>query len=216
MTWVLFMAACAAVALGASYYRDDRVRKRRLRAAHPWPIAELPEDTLGRVIGRAKLLEETLTAPLTGRECVYYNVRVSEGEQPGTTVIDDHRGVPFVLEDSTGRAIVDPTGAETVVVCDSTTTSGVLNPPDERLSTYLATFGQRPTGFMFNRALRYEESIIEIGELVSVLGAGIREPDPEAPPTSAYRGGQPTRLRLTSSARYPLLISDDPSTTSPS
>jgi hypothetical protein len=62
------------------------------------------------------------------------------------------------------------------------------------------------------KRLRYREAIVAIGEIISVLGSGTREPDPQAAPAD-YRGGQPTLIRLTSSPRYPLVISDDPSTT---
>lgn len=59
-------------------------------------------------------------------------------------------------------------------------------------------------------ALHYREAVIEIGETVSVLGSGTREPDPDAPPSAAYRDGSRTRLRLTSSKQHPLCITDDP------
>ena len=58
-----------------------------------------------------------------------------------------------------------------------------------------------------------EESPDPAGYEAVVLGSGVREPDPNAPPEAAYRGAPPTRLRLTSSAKFPLVISDDPSTT---
>lgn len=66
---------------------------------------------------------------------------------------------------------------------------------------------------MFNKGLRYKEAMIEVNETVAVLGQGIREPDPEMALAQDYRTGPPTRLRLTSSPRFPLVISDNPSTT---
>ena len=66
---------------------------------------------------------------------------------------------------------------------------------------------------MFNKAIQYLEAVIHVGETVAILGSAVREPDPDAPPGDGYREGPPTRLRFTSSARYPLRISDDTTTT---
>src|SRR5690242_17954653 len=67
-----------------------------------------------------------------------------------------------------------------------------------------------------NKKLRYSEAIIGVDEVVAVLGAGVREPDPDAKPDGGYRGELPTRLRLTSSAAHPLVISDSSKTTTAS
>ena len=78
---------------------------------------------------------------------------------------------------------------------------------------FLARHGHAGKRWMFNKNLRYIEAVIEVGETVSVLGSGVREGDPMALPPEGYRSAPPTRLRLTSSPRFPLVISDDPSTT---
>ncbi|MCX5741062.1 MAG: hypothetical protein NT062_01030, partial [Proteobacteria bacterium] len=60
----------------------------------------------------------------------------------------------------------------------------------------------------------YREQTIAVGETIAVLGAAVREPDPDVQPTSVgYREAQPMRLRLASSARMRLRISDSKSTT---
>ena len=78
---------------------------------------------------------------------------------------------------------------------------------------WLKTIQRTGLGTALFESLRYREAMIEVGETVAVLGSGVREPDPNAPPEAAYRGAPPTPLRLTSSPRFPLIISDDPSTT---
>lgn len=65
---------------------------------------------------------------------------------------------------------------------------------------------------VFNKSLSYRESIIHIGEKICVLGSGVREPDPDAPPSMDYRGAMPTRLRLTNARDHKLVISDVDST----
>jgi hypothetical protein len=60
-----------------------------------------------------------LTAPVTGDPCYYYRVRAwqwveseSGKEHAWKSVLDESLYVPFFLEDSTGRVLVDPDGAD--------------------------------------------------------------------------------------------------------
>jgi hypothetical protein len=59
-----------------------------------------------------------------------------------------------------------------------------------------------------DRNLRYREAIIEVGETIAVVGSGVREPDRDAMPEGAYRDAQRTCLRMTSSRKQPMIISD--------
>jgi len=188
--------------------------KRALRKAARWPIAELPENTHGRIVGRARAVEKTLTSPLTGRTCVYYVVQVNKGDGKAKEMLfRESKGVPFMIEDDTGRALVDPSDSQITLEFDRATASGYFDPATPVEQALLERYGIASKGWVFNKVLDYSESVIEIGETVAVLGSGIREPDPDAEPNAAYRGEAPTRLRLTSSARYPLVISDHDITT---
>jgi hypothetical protein len=211
--FVLIFLVIGSIALIGWYFSKGNRLKRRLRAAKPWPIAELPEDTLGKITGQARVLGGTLVGPLTGRTCVFYVATVQERRSSGRstywrTIITETAGVPFMLEDGSGRALVDPTGAEVALDFDGNSSSGTFHDADLRQEAFLAKHGQKSTGWVFNKGLRYREAMIEVGETIAVMGSGVREPDPEAPPEEAYRGAPKTRLRLTSSARYPLVISD--------
>jgi hypothetical protein len=177
--WLFILVLIAVIAICAWYFGAHQRLKRQLKQAKPWSLNELPEDTHGRVIGQARALGEQLQGPLTGRPCVYYIAMVEEQRSTGRsthwrTVAQETRGVPFILEDGTGRAIVDPNGAQVALDFDGNSKSGTFNNADP-----------------------------------------VQEPDPNAAPEAAYRGAPPTRLRLTSSPRFPLIISDDPATTRP-
>jgi len=213
--YLVILLIIGAIALVAWYFSKGARIKRQLRSAKPWPIAELPEDTLGKIAGEARPIGNTLVGPLTGRACVYYLAIVEEHRSTGRssywkTIISESAGVPFMLEDPSGRAIVDPTGAEVALDFDGKSSSGTFHDADPVQEAFLARHGKKSTGWVFNKGLRYREAMIEVGETVAVLGSGVREPDPEAPPEQAYRGEPKTRLRLTSSSRFPLVISDDP------
>jgi len=216
--WLAIILVVVLIAVLSWYFSAGARLKRQLRAAKPWSLAELPEDTHGRVIGQARALGEQLQGPLTGRPCVYYIAMVEEQRSTGRstywrTIASETRGVPFMLEDGTGRAIVDPNGAQVALDFDGNSKSGTFNNADPVQEAFLAKHGQKSEGWVFNKTLRYREAMIEVGETVAVLGSGVREPDPNAQPEAAYRGAPPTRLRLTSSPKFPLMISDDPSTT---
>jgi hypothetical protein len=200
------------------YFSDSQKIRRQLRKMAAKPIGQLRDDELGKVVGRARALEAVLTAPLTGRSCVYFIATDEEHRSTGKThhwktIIKETRGVPFVLEDGSGRAIVDATAARIAIDFDGRSQSGTFDDPTEAERAFLARHGEKGQGWIFNRRLRYREAVIAEGETIAVLGAGTREPDPDAPPSEAYRGDAPTRLRLTSSPRYPLVISDDASLT---
>ncbi len=200
------------VAGGLIWYLGKRqALMRRLKQAKPWSIGELPEDTLGKIVGHARPVAETLTAPISGRSCVFYEVSVVQDHgKSSSTIIHELQGVPFYLEDGTGRAIVDPRGAEVVLEQDFSTSSGTLDDATPVETAFLQRHGKEPKGWVFNKSLRYRESIIGIGESVAVLGAGVREPDPDAPPSQDYRGAMPTRLRLSNAREHKLVISDLP------
>ena len=149
---------------------------------------------------------------------MYYVAIVEEKRSTGRssywkTIITESEGVPFVLEDPTGRAIVDPNNAQVALDFDGKSSSGSFHDATLVQEAFLAKYGKKSSGWVFNKSLRYREAMIEIGETVAVLGSGVREPDPDAPPEDAYRGAPRTQLRLTSSAQFPLVISDDPATT---
>jgi hypothetical protein len=192
--------------------------KRELKSAQRFSLRELPEGTRARIVGEARMFERTLEAPLTGRPCVYFVATIEQHHSTGRssywkTIVRQEAGVPFIVDDSTGHALVDPSAAKVALDVDGRGDSGTFDDPTPREQAFLDRNGQTGRGWMLNKRLRYREAVIEIGETIAVLGEGVREPDPGAAPQAAYRGDAPTRVRMTSSSRFPLLISDNPDTT---
>jgi E3 Ubiquitin ligase len=206
----------------ASYYSAEAKAKRALLAAKIWPIATFPENEVGRIVGQAQPTVAVLHAPMSGRPCVMFRVTVEEYRSSGKsgswyTVITDVQYVPFQVTDSTGRALIDPTSAQLISTVDSKSTSGTFDPASPIEESILARHRVESKGWLFNKSLRYHEAAIEVGETIAILGSALREPDPDAPPSQqsgdVYRGAPVTRLRMTSSAKYPLIISDHPDAT---
>jgi hypothetical protein len=186
--------------------------RRRFRKADAFAIDAMPEDTFGRIVAPAQPLGEALVAPASGRRCVYWVLEVIEylGEDwPSRRLVREQRGVPFLLEENGARAIVEPASAVVSLVFDHENKSSGAADADllqkRVIDTYLAH-----RDWTHTVELVFHEAVVEVGEKIAVLGSGTREPDPDAPPTAAYREGGRTRLRLTSSEKYPVSITDDP------
>jgi hypothetical protein len=212
----LIMAAGFFGLVGAFvYFRPEARARRELRRATLYRIADLPDGVRGRIAGRAYPLMQPIIAPLSGRECVYFIARVEQrtqnddGSDSWGPVVNESRGVPFGIQDSSGRAIIDATDARIALEFDGSSRMRAFGDKTEVERAFLARHGM--VSIMARGDLRYSEAIIGVDEVVAVLGAGVREPDPDASPTGGYRGEMPTRLRLTSSAAHPLVISDAPS-----
>jgi hypothetical protein len=213
--WIVGSAFLAYFCVYA-YMAPKRRITRALRAARLSRLADLPENTVGRVAGVVRTLGEPLTAPLSGRVCVYYVAKVEDNANPRNTLLVEEKGVPFIVEDDSGRAVIDPTNAKVTLVFDheSDTVNSTWTTPEQE--ALLVRYGISSKGFMGAKPMHFSEAIIESGEKVAVLGSGIRDHDHERTMQSGYRDAPPTLLRLTSSARYPLLISDIRETTEPS
>jgi len=204
----------AVVVLVVSYVRNPvRLLRERMIKTERRQIAAVSEGAAARVVGAVRP-GETLTAPLSGRTCVLYEAIVEEQRSNGKTshwhqVIREVRGVPFAIEDGSGHALVDPTHAQLLIEKDSTSRSGSFDDATEVEASFLARHGISSKGWFFNKAMRYREGVLEVGETVAVVGLAVREPDPDgAARMSGYREGPPTRLRLSGSAQAPLAISD--------
>lgn len=184
-----------------------------MKRAPQFSLAEMPENTFGKVVGLARPEQKRLLeAPLSGRLCVYYEAYV-DAMYNGSfvrTLANEQEGLAFIVDDATGRALVDPTVAFMSTGVDYVSLPG-LTDRSEREQSFLRRTGTvvKKLG-MFVDGLRFREAIIEADERIAVFGGGVREPDP-AGRTESYRGqGMPTRLCLSGSDRFPLFISDDP------
>jgi hypothetical protein len=209
---VAFASGVAIVARGVN----------RWRAAAPppvprWPIGRVPEHATCRVIGAVAPTARAVIAPLSGRPCVYYRVRVSElRARPGLAarhhrawvpLVDEQHGVAFVVDDGSGQIRIDPDDAAIelrTASCHDTTGRQLTR--DE--AALLRRHRVSPLdGLGMPRRLRFEQVAIEIGQAVAAVGTCARDP---ATSTTDLWGLRPpsTPLRMTESRISDALISD--------
>jgi hypothetical protein len=83
---------------------------------------------------------------------------------------------------------------------------GYFDSPTDVQQAILVRHGIRAEGVLFTKRARFHEAVVEVGDDVAAIGAGIREPDLTSPRESDYRAAFPTRLYVTNSASAPLSL----------
>src|SRR4051794_18976975 len=107
------------------WWLDKQLRD--IRGTPHYAIADLPEVTVGRIVGVARPLDhKMIEAALSGRLCLAYEARAvcqghyapGGGKAPDLELATEIEGVPFLVEDDTGVAIVDPASARAALCID--------------------------------------------------------------------------------------------------
>lgn len=203
---VVVVAVLLLIRLAARSVSVEQVHAHLLRTARGTTAAALETGATGRLAG-VVTADALLKAPLTGRACVGYVARVEEwsGGRRAHWIerIHEVRGVPFTIDDGTGRALIDPAASTMLLQMDATTRSGRFDDATPVEEAFLARHEVRSTGWFLNRTLRYTEGVIEPGERVAVIGRGEREADVDGP-----HGALATRVRLRGTADEPVLVTD--------
>jgi hypothetical protein len=183
----------------------ERRQRRRLRRVERRGLADLVEGSPLRVIGRARPMGAALEAPMSKRICVCWAIVVYDWHHDNSVrVIHTTQGrAPFLLEDTTLQAVVDPRRAELSAAFDHTTT--LVPRGDAATREKLELIGVADRDWRHTRGLELDEAIIELDEPIAVIGTAMREPDLAAVSSSYRDGERPMRWRL-----EPTTISDDP------
>lgn len=213
--FVLLVLAVIGVIAVVSYLNSDKYKVRKALETTPrTAIRELREGATAKVLGKVVPLgAELLTAPLSGRACVCWEVIVEE--QTGgknkywRERIHELRQRDFLLDDGTGVAHVIARDMKIVATSDSKQSSGFLRDASPALEAFLAAHDMSSQGLLFNKTLRYREGVFEPGEQVAVLGAVTLEDDPSRGPDGSGYRDVPKRPCLSAPAGGELLASDE-------
>jgi hypothetical protein len=190
------------VALVAYFVWSDRasIRSWRIRRQHrrmpPTPIAALADHQVRRIVGHVAGSEQPLTAPLTGRPCVLYQLVIyaDAGRRGWTVRTTDRSRAPFAVSDHGATAIVDPSYSRIAVDFDHHEECNAADGPTVEQTAVLMTHGLPIKGWFLYRKYRFEESVIAIGDPIGVIGASVHAPE----------------LRIAGTARAPLAILGGP------
>jgi hypothetical protein len=181
------------LALGAAAgltYGVVRARN-RLKLIEAAPLCKADQLITGLAKMRGKIValdeEDLLKSPMTKTVCVYYRFIVQEQRtrtvssyQGGRhvtrtetywhTLVDDVQAVPTTVQDKTGEALVDLKAAELTLKAMQATSGTFKNVPASLERTLQRRYGVSGKGFIFNKNMRYTESVIKQGAKVFVVG----------------------------------------------
>lgn len=214
---LLALLAFVVITVLVVYFSRDVRIKRAIRRAPRQDIATFPDGGVGKLVGTVEHGANVLTAPLSGRACVYYLVEVEEYRKHGKsgrwyTIIREVEASAFYLRDATGRALIHAAGAEVAVIKDNHSRSGTFDDATPAEEAFLQRHNRQSKGWFFNKSLRYKEGVLEQGETVAVFGGGTWRINPDPAAGGSYRE-MAKELVVRAGPSAPLLISDDPSTT---
>jgi len=206
----------AAVYAGVRWYfgREQRL-KRRIKELPLSSIGDTPERQDVRVSGRLAYLGDRapLVAPVSRRPCAAWRIVVRERRGSGknkrwVTVVEESDSRDFVLEDESGRAIVEGTLVELALEFDGKGGTGLFSGSNPYLEEFLHARGIATRGIVFDKALQFREGALEAGESVTVAGSGIWENDPSQRGKGYRDVGKLLRVGAMSDGN--LLATDDP------
>lgn len=167
-----------------SFFSNEPPLARRLRTQTIHSIDSFPDTVVGRIVGVAGYLEEqTLIAPLSGRTCAAWFVRIGGADsrvRGHTAIIEARRAASFTVSDATGRAVVHADDTSLLLAFDVTETLGIARRPPKRLVQFLREQGSQGSGIGHDWRMGWQEGIIAEGQRVAVVGRGRREIDPVA------------------------------------
>jgi len=110
-------------------------------------------------------------APLTGLQCAWWRYEIKDRKRnDGATIDRGTSELPFILDDGTGRCVVDPRGAE-VFPTAKTVWYGESEWPLVRIPPGQGLVGKLVDALMPNGRYRYTEYRLQVEERVCALGA---------------------------------------------
>jgi hypothetical protein len=192
----------ASVLFGAGLVVYGLVERARLKKLAP-PLVKVSDAPVGKFVRIVGQIVDggTLVAPITGRACVSFDAVVIGNNPARTLVARGLRGTPFVVDDGTGKIVVDPRGAFIQVIYDRSEV-GPIDPKKVADPDFLG----QVTGS--TEHLRFDEGVLTIGEQVTVTGLVSKASSADDDPV--YRRLAATELRLTGAPDRAAVVSERP------
>ena len=202
----LFMPAIGVIAGVYWFCKGFRLLQRK-RLILNTPASKIRSASMGLVeISGLATGPYVMTSPLKQVECYYYKSTAWELRQRGKNsewvkVAEENLHVPFYLDDSTDKVLVDPRGADLDLHCDfqeeyhrSVLFEGPEMPGSVR--EFLARHGADP-----EKRVKVEEHCIKPKNFLFVLGTLSQNPGVDAsivPAWAQHAGDQPLRFQSSS------------------
>lgn len=200
------LGVAAGVVGSVLWWSRLRITGRRLRRMRATPIGDARSGELVKIVGRVRMGDRPLRAPLSGRVCACWEVTI-ESRPPDPlqhrVLASEARATDFYLQDDSGRARVDMSRGGVLLVPDLTIDMADRDP---RRDQVLARFGLLAGADLVHMVCR--EAVVEENESVLACGQARFEADPFGL-GGTYREA-PRVLVVAPPRSSPVLVSDDP------
>jgi hypothetical protein len=160
--------------------RSNQKKARRIVATRTTPIKDLRAGFV-EVKGRARAQRQPLESPLSRRPCVYYHLLIEQLVGPGKhheweTMVEDEQDAGCLITDKSGSSVaVNLRAAELLLEPDVHARSGLLNDaPPEFEALLNSRYHTSSQGWVFNKSVRYTETVLDEGAEIYVLGTATR------------------------------------------
>jgi len=184
---VLIVCLLLVLACACAYFAWRNYTTRNLIATTPTSAVAEVRRGLVELQGHVAAADMVLQAPMSGRDCVYYRFTVqqrrarhsgSRASNSWATVVNDSQAVDCLLVDDSGAAEIALPLAKVVLDPDVRQQSGFLSDAPPELERMLQErYGRSSKGWVFNKTMRYTETLLEPGDRLYVLGAAERHGD---------------------------------------
>ena len=158
-----------------------------------WSLVSLIEGTpttpigsikggLTEIKGKIVPCEKTITSPLSRKASVYLHLIIKQcksGHKRARWVEHKNmrKGGRFYVDDGSGRALVSLHRAKLELEVDNHRSCGALSDAPEDFERCLKSFGLSSKGLVFNNDFTCEETILEAGDEMYILGEPTKRGD---------------------------------------
>ena len=216
---VLLVATVLVVGIGRMVYVDAMENQAHVRewlARRRRVAFALVQEGLVRWSGRVHLTSEPLTAPVSQRPCVAYQLTVMRGDGEGgwSKVLERTDARPFILADETGQGVVDAMSGPFAIalVPDRKASSSAFRADSADLKRVRALLHEEDivtqTTFGTDQPVKFSEAVLLPGSELSVSGSCTWEIALDGE-RAGYRE-LPQRIALRGTTEEPLLLSNWP------
>lgn len=195
LAFSIIISVIVIIVVLSNYFSDKNVIKRSLSKIPLRSATNLRTNELSKIHGKALHVKGPLIAPYSLRKCVFYQIKIQQKVKSGKssrwkTLVEEEFMQEFFLENNGEMIIVKPIAKPKNYKCylvkDSTQRSGSFNDASPKFKALLDAYNIDSTNWLgFNKTLKYEEGVIEIGEHITVAGIvkwkSLKEPIPEYP-----------------------------------
>lgn len=208
---LIFILIVTGILVYNLYFTEVAKVKRKLKKGQLKFLGDFTDGEVGKFIGKVVFINEPMIAPFSKRPCAFYFVQVlEETNDSKSVVIEEGYKINFLIQDGEFFAYVNSDNLKCHLVEDAKYSSGTWDDPPGHLEEFMKKYSFNSTTLLgFNKALSYNEGILEEHERVSVHGKGVWK--------KAVDLGLPETYGLVLEVSEPyegsVYLSDDPDTT---